>query len=294
MSGSKWLADKALAQLRNVPRLSLVNIQSVGRKPIRRPRGKARGYDYCENHSEPPIKRRMTIKPGVGYEHMIVPKVYKVKIEQTYNYGYESKRQYPPLALQTLQLMIDTGRIDPNKPIDLASICNTKAFPLNTSRRHFGVHLTDEGADKFDAKLNIEVQYASEQAIAAIERNGGVIKTAYFNMESVIALSNPLLWFSQGKAVPKRLHPPADALKYYIDAKNRGYLAHPEKIAEERLILAQKYGYELPKNFTEEYLLEEKDPRQVFYGLHPGWLVNLADKEIYKPTEQEQLEYYKT
>ena len=59
---------------------------------IRRPRGKTRGYDYCENHSEPPIKRRMTIKPGVGYEHMVVPKVYKVKIEQTYNYGYESKR----------------------------------------------------------------------------------------------------------------------------------------------------------------------------------------------------------
>ena len=41
-------------------------------------------------------------------------------------------------------------------------------------------------------------------------------------------------------------------MKYYIDAKNRGYLAHPEKIAEERLILAQKYGYELPKKFTEE------------------------------------------
>ena len=75
--------------------------------------------------------------------------------------------------------------------------------------RHFGVHLTDEGADRFEAKVNIEVQYASEQAIAAVERNGGVIKTAYFNLESVIALSNPLNWFSQGKAVPKRLHPPA-------------------------------------------------------------------------------------
>jgi len=206
----------------------------------------------------------------------------------------KSKRQYPPLALQTLQLMIDTGRLDPNKPIDLASICNTKAYALSVHRRHFGVHLTDEGADRFEAKINIEVQYASEQAIAAVERNGGVIKTAYFNLESVIALSNPLLWFSQGKAVPKRLHPPADALKYYIDAKNRGYLAHPEKIAEERLVLAQKYGYELPKHVTEEYLLEEKDPRQVFYGLHPGWLVNLADKQIYKPTEEEQLDYYKT
>ena len=84
---------------------------------------------------------------------------------------------------------------------------------LNLISRHFGVHLTDEGADRFEAKVNIEVQYASEQAIAAVERNGGVIKTAYFNLESVIALSNPLNWFSQGKAVPKRLHPPAGNIK---------------------------------------------------------------------------------
>jgi hypothetical protein len=34
-SGSKWLADKALAQLRNVPRIGLTNIQCVGRKPVR-------------------------------------------------------------------------------------------------------------------------------------------------------------------------------------------------------------------------------------------------------------------
>ena len=74
-------------------------------------------------------------KPAIGYEHMIVPKVYKVQIEQTYNYGYEAKRQYPPLALQTLQLMIDTGRLDPSQPIDLASICNTKAFDLMPDRR---------------------------------------------------------------------------------------------------------------------------------------------------------------
>ena len=81
---------------------------------------------------------------------MIVPKAYKNPIEKTYNYGWESKRQYPPLSLQTLQLMIDTGRIDASKPVDLASICNTKVFPLDVSKRHFGVNLTDEGADKFE------------------------------------------------------------------------------------------------------------------------------------------------
>ena len=35
MSKSKWLADKALAQLRNVPRLDLKNVARVGMKPVR-------------------------------------------------------------------------------------------------------------------------------------------------------------------------------------------------------------------------------------------------------------------
>ena len=84
-----------------------------------------------------------------------------------------------------------------------------------------------------------------------------------------------------------------DAIKYYSDAKNRGYLAHPEQIQEERFTLAQKYGYEVSE-ITEEFLRESKDPRQVFYGLEPGWLINLADKEIYKPTDPELIDYYKS
>jgi len=189
--------------------------------------------------------------------------------------------------------MIDTCRIDPSKPIDLAAICNSKVFPLNPQLRHFGVNLSEEGADRFEAKVNIEVQYASEQAIAAVERNGGVITTAYFDLNCVIALTNPLKWFAQGKPIPRRLHPPGDSIAYYVNAKNRGYLAHPEQIAEERFVLAQKYGYELPDSF-DEVMLESKDPRQVFYGLEPGWLVNLADKEIYKPKDQLLTDFYKS
>ena len=143
---------------------------------------------------------------------MIVPKVYRVGVETHYNHGWDTKRQYPPLSLQKLQLMIDTGRLDPSRPIDLASICNTKVFPLEPKFRHFGVNLTDEGSDRFEAKVNIEVQYASEQAIAAVERMGGVITTAYFDINCVAALSNPLKWFADGKPIPRRLHPPAGKL----------------------------------------------------------------------------------
>lgn len=98
-----------------------------------------------------------------------------------------------------------------------------------------------------------------------------------------------------GKAIPPRMMPPADAIEYYTNPANRGYLADPEKISEERLILSQKYGYQLPKIEDDpdyEMLCQRKDPRQIFYGLHPGWVVNLTDKVILKPEEEELTKYY--
>ena len=74
---------------------------------------------------------------------------------------------------------------------------------------------------------------------------------------------------------------------------NRGYLADPQRVAEERLVLAQKYGYDLPE-IEDDFLKVSKDPRQVFFGLEPGWVVNLKDKAIYKPLDKELLDYYKS
>ena len=51
--------------------------------------------------------------------------------------------------------------------------------------------------------------------------------------------------------------------------------------AEERLKLAQKYGYEISE-ITDDYLKESKDPKQTFYGLEPGWIIDLKDKVIFK------------
>ena len=43
--------------------------------------------------------------------------------------------------------------------------------------------------------MNIEVQWASEQTIAAVERLGGVITTAYYDIISVTALCDAEKWF---------------------------------------------------------------------------------------------------
>lgn len=82
---------------------------------------------------------------------------------------------------------------------------------------------------------------------------------------------------------------------YYTDPANRGYLADPEKIQQARLALAQKYGYVLPDISKDELysmLSMRKDVRQIFFGLAPGWVVNMSEKKILKPTDEKLLEYY--
>merc|ERR1712004_358516 len=114
-----------------------------------------------------------------------------------------------------------------------------------------------------------------------------------FDLHSVIALRDPLKFFQTGAPIPRRLAPPQDLMEYYSNPANRGYLADPKAVADERLKLAQKYGYELPEEDQEEaFMLERKDLRQIFYGLQPGWIVSLADKEIFKPKDPELSRMY--
>lgn len=64
-------------------------------------------------------------------------------------------------------------------------------WPLILTRFQFkSVFLFFQGSDIFAAKINIEVQRASEGAIAAIERNGGVITTSFYDPISLGELIN--------------------------------------------------------------------------------------------------------
>lgn len=55
-----------------------------------------------------------------------------------------------------------------------------------------------KGADDFQAKVNIEVQWASEHVIAAIERNGGTITTAYYDPHCLFAMHDVDKFFTTG------------------------------------------------------------------------------------------------
>ncbi|GFT25724.1 39S ribosomal protein L15, mitochondrial [Nephila pilipes] len=292
MAGRKG-ADKALDLLKYLPRINKYNVFPNREEFSRRVRARGQHGGTTHGHGNKGSNKRCSYARA-GFEGYQTPFYLKMPMEHYYNH-FRGKRQYPPLSLGSLQLMIDTGRVDPTQPIDLTSLVNTKLYKIDPIERHFGVHLTDEGADAFTAKVNIEVQHAKETVIAAVERNGGVITTAYYDIDSVIALVNPQKFFETGKPIPLRKLPPEDAIPYYTDPKSRGYLSDPEKIADERFSLAQKYGYEyfdISKDPEYEMLTTRKDPRQIFLGLEPGWVVNLADKVILRPTDEVLQEYY--
>ncbi|XP_072426647.1 large ribosomal subunit protein uL15m isoform X2 [Chiloscyllium punctatum] len=233
-------------------------------------------------------------RPRLGFEGGQTP-FYIVIPKYGYNEGHSYRRQYQPLSLNRLQYLIDLGRVDPSQPIDLTQLVNARGVTVQPLKRDYGIQLVEEGADNFVAKVSIEVQWASELAIAAIEKNGGIITTGFYDPRSLDVLCKPVPFFLRGQPIPKRMLPPEELVPYYTDAQNRGYLADPAKVQEARMDLAKKYGYILPDITKDEMynmLTMRKDPRQIFFGLAPGWVVNLSEKKILKPTDKELCSYY--
>uniref|UniRef100_A0A6G1SL44 Large ribosomal subunit protein uL15m n=1 Tax=Aceria tosichella TaxID=561515 RepID=A0A6G1SL44_9ACAR len=278
-------ARASLKLLKSLPRFTEQNLTRNPYKPkIQFMRGQRRSRWPPKSNEE-----RSRWHP-IGYEQGRCPWYLRVPAERYYE-NFDARRQYPPLNLQQLQMMCDMNLIDTNKPVDLATLCNTNHYQIQVTDNHYGVHLTSGGIDNFYACLNIEVQYAKEPVIAAIERNGGRITTAYFDIKSVSCLADPYKFFKKGEPIPKRMLPPPNAIDYYTDPKNRGYLADPAEVEKERQILAQKYGYEIPF-IDNDCLKMRKHKHQVFFGLEPGYVINLVDREILEPLDEDLREYY--
>ena len=166
---------------------------------------------------------------------------------------------------------------------ELLNSCNVSYF-----------YLLLQGSDIFQAQVNIEVQHADELTIATVERHRGMISLGYYDPLSLEAICYPLIYFNRGKPIQKRALPPKDLVPYYTNPEQRGYLADPEEVQKARESLAQKFGYTLSgEDFNKDMFHMRKDPRQIFFGLEPGWIVNLRDRTILKPTNEEVKEYYR-
>ncbi|XP_073440088.1 large ribosomal subunit protein uL15m [Dendrobates tinctorius] len=294
MAASGSSGKKAGELLKSLPRVSLANLRpnpGARHREKKRGRGQHGGNRSGRGHKG---ETQRGNRPRLGFEGGQTP-FYLVIPKYGFNEGHSFRRQYHPLSLKRLQYLIDLGRVDPSQPIDLTQLVNARGVTIQPLKRDYGVQLVEEGANLFSAKINIEVQWASELAIAAVEKNGGVITTGFYDPRTLEVLCKPIPFFMRGKPIPKRMLPPEDLVKYYTDAENRGYLADPTQVIEARKHLANKYGYILPditKDDLYEMLCTRKDPRQIFFGLAPGWVVNMKEKKILKPTDERLLAYY--
>uniref|UniRef100_A0A915ETJ5 Large ribosomal subunit protein uL15m n=1 Tax=Ditylenchus dipsaci TaxID=166011 RepID=A0A915ETJ5_9BILA len=145
--------------------------------------------------------------------------------DRHFNGDVNIRREYTPLSLLELQRIIDLGYLDTTKLIDICALCSTKLVQVKPEWRQFGISLTDEGSEIFAAKINLEVQWASMTCIAAVEKAGGRIRTAYYDLESLKAAVDPEKWFSTGQPIPPRKMPPHSVMDYYTNPNYRGYLA---------------------------------------------------------------------
>jgi len=197
-------------------------------------------------------------------------------------YKYQEARpEYYPLSLFQLQNMIDMGVLDPKKPLDFGKIAVAGHIEYHLLKDMHGFQLTEEGIDVFHTPVFIEAQHVeNENVIAAIERNGGTIITSFFDENALTCLREPSVFFSRGDPIPPRRLPPKELIEYFVDPSNRGYLCNDEDLTTARQQLADKFGY----NVSGENHLEDmkKSPRQIFFHLDPGMIVNLHDNTVYK------------
>ncbi|RXG55798.1 39S ribosomal protein L15, mitochondrial [Armadillidium vulgare] len=153
---------------------------------------------------------------------------------QNWNEDVRIKLSYCPLPLNMLQQIIDLGRVRTDIPIDACQLSQSGMLAeLCPMEKEGGYLLQDEGLDVFQAQVNLEVQWATEPIIAAIERTGSVITTAYYDPFSLEALKDPIAFFEKGKPIRKRMLPPQNLIEYYSDPKNREIWLRAARYKEE-------------------------------------------------------------
>ena len=96
------------------------------------------------------------------------------------------------INLDRIQQAIDAKKLDAGSVINAEALVKSGAL----RRAKDGVRLLGRG--EITAKVNIEVQFASEAVIASVERNGGVIRTAFYDIWSVACLADPESFFKKG------------------------------------------------------------------------------------------------
>eukprot|EP01062_Namystynia_karyoxenos_P003038 TRINITY_DN11066_c0_g1_i1.p1 TRINITY_DN11066_c0_g1~~TRINITY_DN11066_c0_g1_i1.p1 ORF type:complete len:616 (+),score=167.20 TRINITY_DN11066_c0_g1_i1:159-2006(+) len=184
--------------------------------------------------------------------------------------------RYTEVGLDQIQWWIDTGLLNPNETITPGVLVESRAV----DDYHWpGLKLVSGGCTWFSAQVDIEMENADPDAIAAVEANGGTVVTQWRDNEAIVKEKSP--WrFSVIQSPPT---PPAELLRdVYANEDRRGYLsgfyqkvlqANPESPREWSLLR------ESPRSIGE--LPPEKVPQQARPLERRASQVSLQKKQEY-------------
>ena len=93
-SSSRWMSEKALAKLRQMPRVDIYNLKPHPNKHLNSenqlpPRKHGRSGEGGKLHNWIKNDHRNVYKHRIGFEAFRTPMAYKTKREPSYNYGWE-------------------------------------------------------------------------------------------------------------------------------------------------------------------------------------------------------------
>lgn len=225
------------ADLDALPRINLsmlTNVPGATKKRVRASRGRGskkgkkngRGDKGTGQHGNLPF----WFQGGQTPIWRLLPKRHKPK---------GPRYQYMPLNLDTVKEAIDAGKLDPNYPINLKHLWEANVVKGSWKKiavDHWGVKLLSRGAAKFDVPVTIEVQKASQKAIAAVEAAGGTIACKYYNKLGLRAHMLP----HKFDYIPRVPLPIPRVRKWYENPANRGVLTKVESPAEATAIGEQQ------------------------------------------------------
>ncbi|KAJ2609079.1 YmL10 [Coemansia sp. RSA 1365] len=194
---------------------SLRDVQGARKIKKRLGRGHGSGHGKtCGRGQKGQKSRSGNSKPGPGFEGGQTP---LTRVFPKRGFKNHMRRELQPLNLDKIQHWINTGRLDPTKPITLKSI-----FDSNIVRFKEGVILLARGSEHLTTPITIEVSKASKLAVKRIEELGGRVVCVYHNKLALRALLHP----EKFAVLPKSALPMTAKLRrMYENPDHRGFLS---------------------------------------------------------------------
>jgi len=182
---------------------SIANNPAAVKKGKRVGRGPGSGLGKTCGRGHKGQKSRTGVSRKYGFEGGQNPLIRSLPKHGFHN---PHKVEYWPLNLDRLQSWIEQGRLDTSTFLTMKDL--QRAGVIHKKVPEHGVKLLARGAERFTAKVDLQISQVTPKAREAVERNGGSVTTVYYNKLGLRALLKPEWFAKKGRLLPRPVQRP--------------------------------------------------------------------------------------